>query len=83
MVERGPEERRYGLYLALGQAGMEMVAPVVLGVLLDRWLATTPWLTVVGVVVGFVGGLGHMIVLAGRLNAEADRKRRERDQGRG
>jgi F0F1-type ATP synthase assembly protein I len=79
MPERGADERRFGLYLTLGQAGMEMVAPLGLGVLLDHWLGTRPWLTVIGAVVGFVGGLGHMIVLARRLNEEADRRGRKRD----
>jgi F0F1-type ATP synthase assembly protein I len=65
------EKRRFGLYLALGQAGMEMMAPLALGLLLDHWLGTIPWLTVVGAVLGFAGGLAHMIVLANRLNKDA------------
>src|SRR2546428_31253 len=65
----GQDPRKFGLAVMLGQAGLEMVAPIALGVLLDRWLNTMPWLTVPGAVVGFVGGLGHMPSRATRLNA--------------
>jgi F0F1-type ATP synthase assembly protein I len=63
------EPRKFGLYLALGQAGLEMVAPLGLGVWLDWLLGWTPWLTLCGIVIGFVGGLTHMIVIANRLNS--------------
>jgi F0F1-type ATP synthase assembly protein I len=76
MAERGSDDRRFGLGLMLSQAGMEMVAPIALGVLLDKWLGTLPWLTVGGAVVGFVGGLGHIVWLAHRLNKDEDRARR-------
>jgi len=56
--------------MMLGQTGVEMVAPIGFGVLLDHWLKTLPWLTVIGAVVGFVGGLGHMILLVNRINQE-------------
>jgi len=52
-----------GRYLALGQVGLEMVAPLVLGVLLDRWWGTSPWLAVTGAVLGFAGGLLHLVTL--------------------
>lgn len=68
MPAQGDDSRKFGLYLALGQAGLEMVAPLGLGVLLDRLLGWTPWLTVCGAIGGFVGGLAHMIFLAQRLN---------------
>lgn len=58
-------------YALLAQAGMEMVIPLVVGVFADRYLGTTPWLTLIGVVVGFVGGLAHMIVIVNKLNKES------------
>jgi len=67
---REEDSHKFGLALLLGQTGMEMVAPIGAGVLLDHWLKTLPWLTVIGAVVGFVGGLGHMIFLANRINRE-------------
>lgn len=60
MTDSQRKPRELGLYLALGQVGLEMVAPIVLGFLIDRWLRTLPWLTVVGVLIGFVGGLVHL-----------------------
>jgi len=57
-------------YLSLGQVGFEMVVPIVLGILLDRWLGTVPWLFVAGVVLGFVGGLIHLVRLVNKLNSK-------------
>jgi F0F1-type ATP synthase assembly protein I len=68
MAVGGDDPRKFGLYLALGQAGLEMVAPLGLGLFLDRMLGWTPWLTLCGAVGGFIGGLAHMIILAHRLN---------------
>lgn len=39
------------------------VLPVVGGHYLDRWLGTTPWLTLLGLVLGFVTGLLSLIQL--------------------
>jgi ATP synthase protein I len=69
--DRQAERRRLGLYLTLGQAGTEMVMPFVVGLIADRYLGTLPWLTITGVVVGFVGGLAHMIIIANRLNRDS------------
>jgi ATP synthase protein I len=68
------DERKYGMSLMLGQAGLEMVAPIGLGVGLDLAFGCLPWLTVTGAVLGFVGGLTHMIVLANRINREEDQQ---------
>jgi F0F1-type ATP synthase assembly protein I len=68
MADRPEDRRRLGLYLALAQSGMEMVVPLGVGLLLDRWLGITPWLTITGAVLGFVGGLAHMIVIMNRLD---------------
>lgn len=66
----------YGRYFALGQVGLEMVAPLVVGVLLDSWWGTSPWLAVVGAGVGLVGGLLHLVLY---LNA-AERRKNDSDQ---
>ena len=55
-----------GRATAMAQIGFEMAAPIGLGVVLDRWLECSPWLTVVGAVVGLVGGIFHLVVLANR-----------------
>ena len=62
------DPRRLGLYMALAQVGMEMVVPVVLGVILDLNLGWTPWGIVAGALLGLVGGLAHMLVLVKRLS---------------
>ena len=58
-----PDRRELGRYFALAQVGLEMVAPIVVGLLLDRWLGWMPWLTVLGAVVGFGGGMIHLLTI--------------------
>jgi hypothetical protein len=55
-----------GYYFALSQVGMEMAAPIGLGVWADVSWHTLPWLTIVGAVVGLVGGMTHLVLLANR-----------------
>ena len=74
MVDDERQRRQMGTYLSLGQVGFEMVVPIILGVLLDRWLGTVPWLFVAGVILGFVGGLIHLIRLVNKLNGEDSSK---------
>jgi F0F1-type ATP synthase assembly protein I len=61
MPDEQREPREQYRYLVLGQVGIEMAAPVVLGVLLDRSLGWTPWLTIIGAVLGFTGGMYHLL----------------------
>jgi F0F1-type ATP synthase assembly protein I len=72
MPDQQPEARNWGRYAELGQVGMEMVSPIVVGILLDRYLGWTPWLTVVGAVVGFSGGMLHLLALLNRLGRRGD-----------
>ena len=64
----GPSDsrREMGLYFALSQVGLEMVVPVGIGVALDRYLHWHPWGTVVGAVLGLVGGLIHLVAILNR-----------------
>jgi F0F1-type ATP synthase assembly protein I len=59
-----------GRYLALGQVGLEMVVPIGVGLALDYYLGWSPWGVVVGTVVGFTGGLYHLIQQANKLNQQ-------------
>jgi F0F1-type ATP synthase assembly protein I len=68
-----PPNRHLGHGTAMAQIGFEMAAPIGLGVLLDRWLEWSPWLTIVGAVVGLVGGIFHLVVLANREDVEKRR----------
>jgi F0F1-type ATP synthase assembly protein I len=50
--------------------GLEFALPAFLGVLLDRWWNTSPWATVVGAVLGFAGGLVHLLRMARQRSAD-------------
>ncbi len=75
-----------------GTIGLHMVSGIavgaVVGYLLDRWLDTRPWLTVIFLVVGIVAGFKNVYVDSRRLIAaqqreeeEEDRRKREQTQG--
>lgn len=63
-----PDPQRMGLYVALGQVGLEMVAPVVLGLFLDSHFDWSPWGVIGGAVFGLVGGIMHLVAILNRLN---------------
>jgi F0F1-type ATP synthase assembly protein I len=66
MPEGSPDPKELGFYFALAQVGTEMVVPLGLGVALDYYLNWMPWGSIVGAVLGFVGGLAHLLVLLRR-----------------
>jgi F0F1-type ATP synthase assembly protein I len=68
MPDRPPRTRALSYVIALSQVGLEMVVPIVLGILLDRWLGTVPWLLVAGVLIGLFGGLAHMMMILNRMD---------------
>ena len=66
-----PESRSrlaVGMQWAAGATtiGMEFVLPVYLGSVADRWWKTGPWLTIVGVLLGFAVGMIHVVQFARR-----------------
>lgn len=67
-----PDPKALGQLALLASVGLEMVAPLALGWLADRYLGCQPWGVVVGAVLGMVGGVAHLMVVA---NAQ-DRRRR-------
>ncbi|GIW83065.1 MAG: hypothetical protein KatS3mg105_4872 [Gemmatales bacterium] len=67
------DPKEVGFYFSLAQIGMEMVAPVVVGVLLDRQFDWTPWGAIAGAVLGFVSAFVHLLALL---------RQREKDQSR-
>jgi F0F1-type ATP synthase assembly protein I len=75
MPEDPPDSKELGYYFALAQVGMEMVAPLGIGLGLDFYFGWLPWATVTGAVLGFVGGFIHMLALVNRHDAE-ERSRR-------
>ncbi len=69
-----PDPSEMGRYLALGQAGMEMVVPIALGVAVDYYLNCSPWGAVIGTLTGFVGGLTHLLVMLKQLEEKRAEK---------
>jgi len=70
-----------GRYYALAQCGIEMVAPMIGGVYLDKWFNTNPIFTISTVVLGFVGGITHMIIISNQIEkAEKEEKERKKHE---
>jgi F0F1-type ATP synthase assembly protein I len=57
-----------GRYVALGQVGMEMVVPIGIGLALDYYFGWNPWGVIAGTVLGFSGGLIHLIQMVQQLD---------------
>jgi F0F1-type ATP synthase assembly protein I len=53
----------------MAQVGFEMVVPIAVGMMLDRYLEWMPWATVGGAVLGFVGGVMHLALLSRSADA--------------
>lgn len=66
MAEKPDSQRDAGLLMALAQTGLEMVVPVAIGAAADNYFHWSPWGAGIGAVVGFVGGLTHMLILLKR-----------------
>lgn len=64
MPKGPPDPKELGRYYALAQVGMEMVAPIGVGLALDYYLNWTPWGVVVGAVLGLVLGITHIVSLS-------------------
>jgi F0F1-type ATP synthase assembly protein I len=60
------DPKEVGRYFALAAVGLEMVAPVVVGLLLDNSLGWTPapWGVTCGAILGLAGGLYHLVILS-------------------
>lgn len=72
-----PDRGEMGRYAALSQIGLEMVAPIVVGLLLDRYFGLTPWALIVGAVLGLVGAFVHLVHLLNKMDAnDSDRESR-------
>lgn len=77
MFPQMPDRKELGRSLALSQIGMEMVAPIVGGLLLDHYLGWRPWATVAGAVLGMCGALLHLVHL---LNQPEDKNTSSSDR---
>lgn len=67
--EREETNRKAGLaYTAAFSLFAAVVSGLGLGWLLDRWLGTSPWLLVAGLVLGIVAGFYEFLRITARLN---------------
>jgi len=78
MPESPVNPREFGYYLSVAQVGMEMAAPIGLGLILDHYLGWTPWGVVGGAVFGLVAGVAHLAMLANR-RTDSDSHKPRRD----
>lgn len=79
MSEDSPGPNKLSRYAELSQVGLEMVAPIGAGLLLDYWRGWGPWGAVIGAVLGLVGGMGHLVsILNARAAQDPPQHRREK-----
>ena len=69
-----PDSKQLAQYMELSQIGLEMVAPIGLGALLDYWMDWGPWSMIVGAILGLVVGMMHLISFVSR-KPDGDSKR--------
>jgi F0F1-type ATP synthase assembly protein I len=74
MPQNPPDLKELNYYYALAQIGLEMVAPLGLGLGVDYYFGCLPWATVTGAVLGFVGGFVHLLMLVHRHDVESRSK---------
>jgi F0F1-type ATP synthase assembly protein I len=78
------DEKFPGLQEALKYAGLgvqvagALLVYIVIGFFLDRWLGTTPWLTIVGAAVGFAAMIGMLYRIGVQANRESQERRRKK-----
>jgi F0F1-type ATP synthase assembly protein I len=70
MLPELPDRNEIGRYVALSQIGMEMVAPIVAGLVFDHYLGSRPWGLVGGAVLGLAGGLIHLVHLLNKMDSK-------------
>jgi F0F1-type ATP synthase assembly protein I len=74
-----PNPREFGTYVELAQVGMEMVAPLGVGLALDFYLHWSPWGAVIGAILGLVAGIGHLVSILNRQD-QSPHSPREREK---
>lgn len=71
MLPDSPKGMNLGRYMELSQVGLEMVVPIGIGMAVDYYLDWGHWAVVVGTILGFTGGLFHLIQLVNKLDKDS------------
>lgn len=68
----------------LSSLGISMVAASFIGLFigytLDKWLGTSPWMTLIWLAFGITAGFRNIFILTGRALREQDGDQEDRDQ---
>lgn len=78
MFPEMPDRKEMGRYVALSQIGLEMVAPILVGLVVDHYLGSAPWALVVGAILGLCGGFLHLVHLLNKMD-EKDSSRSDQE----
>jgi F0F1-type ATP synthase assembly protein I len=70
-VQGLPDPQEMGRYFALAQIGLEMVVPVVAGLMVEYYVGGRPWGIIGGAAFGLIAGFSHLLILLHRQNDEA------------
>lgn len=65
-------QKAFSRYMAMSQAGLEMVVPIGIGVGVDLYFHIAPWGAVIGAALGFTLGLTHLIYLSQQKDEGTD-----------
>jgi F0F1-type ATP synthase assembly protein I len=75
--------KQYGRY---GSLGIELILSMAVGYYVGRWIdtkaGTTPWLSLVGFLIGIYAGFRQIFRVAKRMTAEAEREDEEAQRPR-
>jgi F0F1-type ATP synthase assembly protein I len=70
MLPDMPDRKELGRYIALGQVGLEMVVPIVGGLVLDHYANSSPWGIIGGAVLGLLGGFVHLVQMLNKMDSK-------------
>ena len=69
MKSEKPEQSKLTLAMMLGGVmSSNILGGIVVGYVIDKWLGTSPWLIITGIVLGTIGALAGVYRITSRLN---------------
>ena len=71
MKPEKPEQSKLTLAMMIGGVmSSNIIGGIIVGYVLDKWLGTSPWLIITGIVLGTIGALVGLQRITSRLNQE-------------